>query len=541
MQRVRNWIFITLTLTLLVPSSTWAQSKTIKALMAQADAGDPVAQNSLGSAYQTGKGISQDDDEAFEWFTKSAQQGLPIAQYNLGFLYYRGTGVQQDFKEALQWIGKAASQGFAVAQFAVAGFYYRGSGGLPVNHDEAFFWYQKAAAQGYPPAQYLLGLMFFYGNGVEQDYIRATAWLELAAKKGEKGAAQARDKATQFLDGEQSFKALQFAGAFQPISQDEAKGPEPTLGLDRFPTSSGVLVAGPKTKEETNPAEPRQNRMAAASPDSLAIPTRDPNAPVPSPTVEAPPAPAPSEPGILSSLKKLFSPGPDSTTSVQPETASTPPAVSKTTGLPAMKPVTAPKVNLPPPPTSAGGLNELLANAKAGDPKAQYDVALLFTRGSMGAKQDYTTAIQWLTKSADAGHVPAQRTLGLLHLHGRGVTKNLTYAVQRFGQAALTGDTDSQYWLGEIYEKSDDVESLRWYRMAADKGHSPSQLALGRMFAGGQGASQNYIEAAKWLELAAGQSGTEALNLLKTLHQFMSLEETNEARRRAQAFTPTGK
>ncbi|MDA7916336.1 hypothetical protein N9B94_03790 [Verrucomicrobia bacterium] len=501
--------------------------------MKKADAGDPVAQNSLGSAYQAGKGLNQDPDKAFDWYQKAAEQDLPLAQYNLGFCYYRGTGVKQDFQEALLWIGKAASQGFAIAQYAIAGFYYRGSGGLPVNYDEAFFWYQKSAGQGYPAAQYLLGLMFFHGHGVEQNYVRATAWFDLASRGGDKGALAAREKSTQFLDGEQSFSALQLAANFKKISEEEAKGPEPSLGLDRFPTSSGVLVTGSKKQEAINAPPPL--RMGPADPDHLTIPVAPPTLATPA-SIE-PVQPEAESPGFLSNLKKLFIAPKDS----KPGTATLPPSTPPVTtidpnGLPTMKVVPKAKIDLPPSLLKGQDLATLLAKAKTGDLDAQFQIGLIYSKGSQGVKQDYRTALQWLTTAADAGQVAAQRALGLLFLHGRGVSKNLTLSVQRFGQAALSGDTESQYLLGTIYEKGDDLESARWYRMAADKGHAPSQNALGQMNASGQGIDQNYVEAAKWLELASKQGGVGALTQLKNLHQFMSLEEMNEARRRAASF-----
>ena len=61
--------------------------------------------------YYKGEGISQDYQEAFEWFRKAAEQGVAAAQNNLGFMYENGEGVSQDYQEALKWYQKAAKGG----------------------------------------------------------------------------------------------------------------------------------------------------------------------------------------------------------------------------------------------------------------------------------------------------------------------------------------------------------------------------------------------------------------------------------------------
>ena len=85
-------------------------------LVKKAEAGNAMAQCSLGSCYLGGKGITQDYKEAVKWFTKSVEQGDAMAQGLLGFCYLEGKGVTQDYKEAVKWFTKAAEQGNADAK-----------------------------------------------------------------------------------------------------------------------------------------------------------------------------------------------------------------------------------------------------------------------------------------------------------------------------------------------------------------------------------------------------------------------------------------
>jgi TPR repeat protein len=78
-------------------------------LIAQAKAGDPKAQYTLGYDYYKGKGIAQDYAQAAVWWRKSADQGFAYAQNNLGVLYNSGKGVPQSFSEAYFWQNLAAA------------------------------------------------------------------------------------------------------------------------------------------------------------------------------------------------------------------------------------------------------------------------------------------------------------------------------------------------------------------------------------------------------------------------------------------------
>ena len=68
-----------------------------------AERGDGASQNNVGSLYEKGQGVPQDDEQAFKWYQKAADQGLAVAQNNLGFCYLRGHGVTKDDVQAYMW------------------------------------------------------------------------------------------------------------------------------------------------------------------------------------------------------------------------------------------------------------------------------------------------------------------------------------------------------------------------------------------------------------------------------------------------------
>ena len=53
-----------------------ASAEDLEATKVLAEQGDPQAQNLLGTLYDYGLGIPEDDDEALKWYRMSAAQGM---------------------------------------------------------------------------------------------------------------------------------------------------------------------------------------------------------------------------------------------------------------------------------------------------------------------------------------------------------------------------------------------------------------------------------------------------------------------------------
>lgn len=88
----------------------------------KANAGDVIAQTTLGWAYLLGKGpmdgrgIPRDNTKMLYWTKLAASQGYPVAQNNLGAIYMEATGTKLDYKKAQHYFKLAADQGYLTAQ-----------------------------------------------------------------------------------------------------------------------------------------------------------------------------------------------------------------------------------------------------------------------------------------------------------------------------------------------------------------------------------------------------------------------------------------
>jgi TPR repeat protein len=153
------------------------------------------------------------------------------------------------------------------------------------------------------------------------------------------------------------------------------------------------------------------------------------------------------------------------------------------------------------------------AKAEKGDPKEQYNLAIIYFVGKLGVPRDAVEAAKWHRKAADQGHATAQHTLGVMYANGQGVPKDAGEAVKWYRKAADQEDAGAQCGLGIMYANGEGVpkdasEAVKWYRKAADQGDAGGQCSLGFMYARGEGVPKDAVEAAKWYRKAADQGDT---------------------------------
>ena len=93
--------------------------------------------------------------------------------------------------------------------------------------------------------------------------------------------------------------------------------------------------------------------------------------------------------------------------------------------------------------------------------------------------------IENLIIEASAGNSQAMKDLGMAYFEGSVLSKNYSKALEWLQKAANAGETDCYYTIGTIYEKGGDGvqkdvdEAMRWYNKAADLGDEDAKLKLG--------------------------------------------------------------
>lgn len=68
--------------------------------------------------------IKQDNQTAFKYFKKAADQGNPVGQSGLGLMYLHGKGVPKDYQKALKYFTQAADQNWVDGQLQLGNMYF---------------------------------------------------------------------------------------------------------------------------------------------------------------------------------------------------------------------------------------------------------------------------------------------------------------------------------------------------------------------------------------------------------------------------------
>ena len=157
---------------------------------ASAEQGFAPAQAALGKAYLDGVGVARNQQEAFNWFWKSAVQGNGEGQYGAGNIY----AIRGQTDQAIPWYWEAAEQGFAAAQAAMAVVYSSGLGVL-ADYDRAAMWATRAAQQGDDLGLSMLARFYAQGIVVAKDMAAARHYFGLRLAKHEPLAADGDPKA----------------------------------------------------------------------------------------------------------------------------------------------------------------------------------------------------------------------------------------------------------------------------------------------------------------------------------------------------------
>ena len=283
----------------------------------------------------------------------------------------------------------------AATPFARGVAFYNGEV-VPQDKAQAAVWFRKAAEQGDADAQYRLGCMYADGDGLPQDTAQAQEWLHKAA---EQGAFEAWDRLSVMYN----------AGQLQP------RGREMSRDWLR-------MVIQRKKAKEYYESGIRSYTGEGARKDV--------------------------ENGVRL-LRKAANLGHE-------EALST---LKKEAELRADREV----------------LKADIRAAQAGEAEAQDCLASRYYRGK-GVPVDKKKALFWFRKAAEQGLVGTQCFLGYLYYEGHEIAQDREQAFFWFSKAAEQGNPTAQYYLGRMYSEGDHVgadmsRALDLCRKAAEQGY----------------------------------------------------------------------
>ncbi|MCI5145413.1 MAG: hypothetical protein D3923_07745 [Candidatus Electrothrix sp. AR3] len=121
---------------------------------------------------------------AFEHLLHQAEAGEGIAQHTLGQLYLEGDPaweIKQNTAEAVRWFTEASNQGQGLSAYNLAEICRQGADCIKADSALAFEWLQYAAQLNCGLAQQQLAACYRHGSDCSPDLVLAHAWYGLTA------------------------------------------------------------------------------------------------------------------------------------------------------------------------------------------------------------------------------------------------------------------------------------------------------------------------------------------------------------------------
>ena len=190
-------------------------------------------------------------------------------------------------------------------------------------------------------------------------------------------------------------------------------------------------------------------------------------------------------------------------------------------------------------PAQIEDIDQTWAAAVAGDPEAQYNLAVLARYGPEDRRAELRKkprrSRSWLRVAAEHGNPDAQLALGRTYEHGEYALPNHSEAVKWYTLAAEQGNPLAQWRLGLFHyagygEVPKHYRKARyWLELSARQGFAQAQGRLGWMFFTGEAGEKDLVRAYAWMSLGAYGGDQGAFGYKDRIKTEMTDEELTQA------------
>ena len=147
----------------------------------------------------------------------------------------------------------------------------------------------------------------------------------------------------------------------------------------------------------------------------------------------------------------------------------------------------------------------LLLAAQMGESEAATHLGDLYFYGH-GVDTDYEQSYYWFAKAAQSNNAYAQYSIAFMYIKGQFVEKDDTQVIKWMKLAAENGYTEAQKNMGEYYYygsfgcRRDIKKAIKWYEMGAKSNEPTCVFTLGLIYEEGDGVQKNILKAADWYQ-----------------------------------------
>ena len=152
---------------------------------------------------------------------------------------------------------------------------------------------------------------------------------------------------------------------------------------------------------------------------------------------------------------------------------------------------------------------------------------------------DYQTARKEFLKSATTGHTDSQFYLGEIYEGGVGIAIDYKAASSWYEKAANNNHSSAQARLAYLChtgrgKEKNPAMAFSWYKKAAENGHYIAQYELAKLYMQGLGTQTDLVTAYKWFSIATSYGDTDApaeqIKLAKKISEKDQLLATKQAK-----------
>lgn len=440
-----------------------------------ADLGDSLGLYYLADMYENGFGTSVNKQKAWDLYLASAEQRFPAAYRKIGQLIEGGEAPESFTGTALEYYKKAAARNDIDSIHDVI----RLMKDTPENQEELFSWCKRGAQlnDGYCICQ--LGKFFFYGIGTEMDEFKAMDcfrkaesmqipeayyFLGLAYYEAKGVVSPNLQKAEEYF---QKAAEAGYADAIKAIAELYMQSGQEN-GYDKAIEYLQKIAEG----EHADIAYEGLMRIAVEKMTSQDY--SDPqNSELYQKALQF--EKAGKAAGMTQSLSEIF--------------------LKRGIDLCDIE-------------QYASAIEPLLQAAQMGETDASTRLGDLYYYG-YGVDVDYEQAYYWFLNAAQKGNAYAQYSVAFMYMKGLFVEQEESQVIKWMKLAAENGNISAQKNMGDYYYygsfgcQKDMRETIKWYEMGARNNDPDCILRLGLIYEEGDGVQKNILKAADWYQRGA--------------------------------------
>ena len=116
--------------------------------------------------------------------------------------------------------------------------------------------------------------------------------------------------------------------------------------------------------------------------------------------------------------------------------------------------------------------------------------------GEFGLPQNRAKGLEFWHRASELGHSGAYYNIGNAYLHGDVVKRDEMKSIYYYELAAILGDVDARFHLGELEVKAGIMDrALKHYMIAAAFGYSDSLKQIKQLYTSGHATKEDYTKA----------------------------------------------